>query len=232
MTSDQLPDDDDILAAEYALGVLTGDDLATAQYRMSTDRGFAQAVTDWEIRLAALTDDLDAEAPGPAVKQALLAKVFPEPPRTPWWERLWVWQAVSAVSLIGLVVVLASGFGTGTRPGGPLYTAEIVTDARDFRVVAVVDKSTNEVILTRTAGAAPEGRILQVWAHGEGAPAISVGLWPEGTTARLPLPPTIASVDGVLTLGVSEEPPGGSPTGSPSGRVFGTVDIPGVTDAF
>jgi anti-sigma-K factor RskA len=46
------------------------------------------------------------------------------------------------------------------------------------------------------------------------------------------MPPTIAEVRGVLTLGVSEEPPGGSPTGSPSGRVFGTVDIPGVTDVF
>jgi anti-sigma-K factor RskA len=45
----------------------------------------------------------------------------------------------------------------------------------------------------------------------------------------LALPPEIAAVRGTLTLGISEEPPGGSPTGRPSGRVFGTVDIPGVT---
>ena len=113
-------------------------------------------------------------------------------------------------------------------PTGPLYTAEIVSVEGDFRVVAVVDKTRNEIIMTRTLGAAPEGRILQVWSHGPGEPAESVGLWPEGETIRLPMPPNIAAVTGVLTLGVSEEPPGGSVTGSPSGRVFGTVDIPGV----
>ena len=113
---------------------------------------------------------------------------------------------------------------------GPLYTAKIAAEAGDFRVVSVVDKSTNEMFLTRTAGAAPESSILQVWAHGEGAPAISVGLWPEGDTIRLAMSQTIAAVQGVLKLGVSEEPAGGSPTGSPSGRVYGTLDIPNVTD--
>ena len=111
---------------------------------------------------------------------------------------------------------------------GPLYAAEIISDAGDFRVIAVVDKSADEVILTRTRGGAPAGRILQVWAHGPNAPATSVGLWPDGVTVRLSLPAEIAAVEGVLTLGVSEEPVGGSPTGSPTGRVYGTVDLPGV----
>ena len=39
------------------------------------------------------------------------------------------------------------------------------------------------------------------------------------------MPQTIAAVEGVLTLGVSEEPPGGSVTGSPSGRVFGNFSL-------
>lgn len=112
---------------------------------------------------------------------------------------------------------------------GPFYTAEIIAEAGDFRVIAVVDRSLDEVILTRTLGAAPEGRILQVWAHGPGEPAISVGLWPEGESIRLSLPAQIAAVTGVLTVGVSEEPVGGSPTGSPSGRVYGTIDFPAVT---
>ena len=89
-----------------------------------------------------------------------------------------------------------------------------------------MEKTRDEAILTLTAGAAPDGRILRVWSHGEGEPAISVGLCPEGETVRLPLPPTIAAVRGTLTLGIREEPTGGSPTGSPFGRVFGTVDIP------
>lgn len=166
--------------------------------------------------------------PSPSTKEALLATLSPRLDRPARWDRLWVWRLSSIVSLLLLAVVLLTDLGVDQGTQGPLYTGEIVSETGDFRVVAVVDKSTDEIVLSRTAGAAPEGRILQVWAHGEGAPAESVGLWPAGDTIRLPMPETIASVEGVLTLGVSEEPPGGSLTGSPSGRVFGTVDIPGV----
>lgn len=152
----------------------------------------------------------------------------PEPGRASFWRGAGIWQALSALSVLLLAGFLLFGFQGRTGADGPLYTAEIVAEAGDFRVIAVVDKTTDEVFLTRTRGEAPLGRILQVWAHGLGEPAMSVGLWPEGDTIRLPMPQAIAAVKGVLTIGVSEEPPGGSPTGSPSGRVFGTVDIPGV----
>ena len=228
MSSEMTQDEDDYLAAEYALGLLSGDALADAQRRASTDKDFAQSVTDWEIRLATLTEELAPETPGPAVRKNLIARVFPNAKPKSLWSHLWIWQAATVAGLVLFAVTLVTDLDRSATPPGPLYTAEIVTESGDFRVVAVVDKSTNEVFLTRTAGNAPEGRILQVWGHGEGAPAISVGLWPEGDSIRLPMPPTIAAVEGILTLGVSEEPFGGSPTGSPSGRVFGTVDIPGV----
>lgn len=228
MTGDDLHNDDHLLAAEYVLGLLSDDEATAARQRAATDHAFAQSVTAWEIRFADLAEEIAPEVPSAASKRALLSRMFPEPAPLGFWQRTWVWQAASALCLLVLAIFFLADFGRQTGPDRPLYTAEIVAEAGDFRVIAVVDKSTNEVILTRTAGSAPEGRILQVWAHGEGEPAISVGLWPEGDSVRLPMPPTIAAVRGVLTLGVSEEPPGGSPTGSPSGRVFGTVDIPGI----
>lgn len=232
MSMEQTPEEHDMLAAEYAMGLLSGDELVTAKRLATTDSAFAQLVTQWEIRLASMTDTLAPEQPRAAVKAALLAQVFPAAPRQPLWQKLWLWQGLSALSVLALVVLLASGPQTQPPVSGPVYTAEIVSQAGDFRVVAVVDKTTNEVFLTRTAGAAPEGRILQVWAHGEGAPATSVGLWPQGDTIRIAMPQDIAAVEGILTLGVSEEPVGGSPTGSPTGRVFGTVDIPGVSNSI
>ncbi|MEP3342958.1 MAG: anti-sigma factor [Hyphomicrobiales bacterium] len=228
MTSELTSQERDLLAAEYALGLLTGDSLTQARQMETTDSKFVRAVTDWEIRLATLTDDLIDETPSPSVKKALLAEVFPQKMRQPFFERLWVWQAGAAFSVFMMAAVITLGFRTPDQATGPLYTAEIAADAGDFRVVAVVDKSTDEIFLTRTLGAAPEGRILQVWAHGEGEPTVSVGLWPEGDTIRLPMPETIAAVEGILTIGVSEEPLGGSTTGLPSGRIFGTVDILGV----
>lgn len=221
--------DDDLLAAELALRLLTGADLRAARRRAETDPAFAARVVAWEAELAAMAEaGLEPEAPDPALRRRLDARLFPgapnAAPRPAWGLRLWQGLAFGALALAAGLALL-----TLERPSsGPLYAAEIAAEAGDFRVVALVDMAGETVVLTRTEGAAPPGRILQVWAHGPGEPAQSVGLWPEGATVRLPLPQEIAAVEGVLTLGVSEEPPGGSTTGAPSGRVFGTVDIPGV----
>jgi anti-sigma-K factor RskA len=223
---------DDMLAAEYAMGLLSPEDLDTARRRAASDPAFARRIVEWEARLSQMAD-LDPVAPPAAAKAALLERLFPEPAPVPVWRRLGLWQALTggAVAAMVALALLVSQQGA-PDPSGPLYSAEIISEAGDFRVVALVDKSRNEVILTRTTGAAPEGRILQVWAHGPDAPAQSVGLWPEGESVRLSLPTEIAAVQGTLTLGVSEEPVGGSLTGSPSGRVFGTVDIPNVEEAI
>jgi anti-sigma-K factor RskA len=232
MTDTPIPEEEDMLAVEYVLGVLEGDALAKASGRLARDRDFAERVADWETRLATLADDLAPVEPRAATKAALMTDLFPSSGKPTLWKRLWIWQAVSALSLAMFVAIITLGPVLPPR-NGPPYTAEIASDAGDFRVVAVVDKQRNEVVLTRTVGDAPPGRVLQVWAHGPGEPALSIGLWPAGQTGvSLPLPQTIAEVEGVLTLGISEEPPGGSTTGSPSGRVFGTVDIPGVTGDF
>lgn len=223
--------DDDMLAAELAMGLLEGDEAKEAACRAAEEPGFAARVTAWEMQFAGMAEELDPVAPSPSTKRDVMARVFGEEKPKSLWQRLWVWQATSVVSAVLLAVILLTDFGAPPETG-PLYSAEIVSDEGDFRVVALVDKRRDEIVLTRTAGAVPEGRILQVWAHGPGEPAESVGLWPDGDTVRLALPPRIAAVDGVLTIGVSEEPPGGSTTGSPSGRVFGTVDIPGVTPVF
>lgn len=218
--------DDDMLAAEYAMGLLEGDDRIAVRARVAHDQDFAARVTAWEAQLSQMADLEPIPAPA-AVGAALMTRLFPAPRRVPLWQRLGLWQALAggataAALVLALLVFQPNG---GTAPSA-LYSAEITSADGDFRVVALVDMQSDEVTLSRTAGAAPEGRILQVWAHGPDEPAQSVGLWPEGDSVRLRLPAEIAAVQGVLTLGVSEEPPGGSPTGRPSGRVFGTVDIP------
>lgn len=221
--------EDDMLAAELALGMLEEDELDTARKRAAGDPAFASLVQDWEARLTEIAD-LPEVAPSASVKVALMAELFPDTVKLPLWKRLGVWQALTG-GAVALAFVLFFAPVRGPQNTGPLYTAEIASESGDFRVVTVVDKTRQEVILTRTRGAPPEGRILQVWAHGPNKPAQSVGLWPADESVRLPLPPQIAAVHGTLTLGVSEEPPGGSVTGSPSGRVFGTVDIANVREA-
>lgn len=226
--TDPRDDDDDMLAAEHAIGLLTGAEGDAVRSRAASDPAFAARVAAWEGQLAAMAD-LAPVAPPPSVRAALLRRLFPEPARSPFWRRLGVWQGLSGGAVAAALLLAVLAFTPPPPPpAGPLHSAVIASAEGDFRVVLLVDKSRDEVILTRTRGSAPEGRILQVWAHGPDEPAQPVGLWPDGESVRLPLPPEIAAVRGTLTLGVSEEPPGGSPTGRPSGRVFGTADIPGV----
>ena len=222
---------DAMLAAEYVLRLLDETEAQAAARRVAADPAFAARVAEWEAQFSTLAEDLPPVAPPVGSRQAILDRLFPDAAPVPFWKRVFVWRSIGILAPLALLVALLFGpLNQPPVPGtGPLYTAEIVSEAGDFRVVAVVDKTADRITLTRTAGAAPPGRILQVWAHGPDAPALSVGLWPEGDVVTLPLPATIAAVEGVLTVGVSEEPPGGSPTGSPTGRVFGTVDIPGVT---
>ena len=224
--------EDDMLAAELALGLLEGDALTEAQSRSTTDPEFTKRKHGWEAPLANMADLPPVNAPA-SVKRALMNDLFPDTVKPPLWQRIGMWQALTSGALASALLLALMVFPIQEpQSTGPLYTAEIASEIGDFRVVAVVDKTREEVILTRTIGAAPDGRILQVWAHGPNEPAQSVGLWPEGETVRLSLPPEIAAVRGTLTLGVSEEPIGGSPTGSPTGRIFGTVDIPNVQNAI
>lgn len=224
-------ENDDVLAAEYAIGLLDAEACVAARSRANNDPSFAARVIAWEVRLSQMAD-LPPIEPPISLRKTLLQKVFSSPATVPFWKRTGVWQALTGGAFAALLL-LSVGLWQSVSPPqtGPLYTTQIVSDTGDFRVVAVVDMAQDEVLLTRTAGAAPQGRILQVWAHGPDEPAQSVGLWPAGDSIRLPLPPEIAAVTGTLTLGVSEEPPGGSLTGSPSGRVFGTSDIPNVSSA-
>ena len=69
MTADQL------LAAEYALGLLEGEDLLAARARESADPAFARDVAEWQERLAPLADDIGPRMPREEVWQRIEAEL-------------------------------------------------------------------------------------------------------------------------------------------------------------
>ncbi len=60
----------DTLAAEYALGLLEGEDLLRARGMVASDPDFAAAVARWERQLAPLLDEVPAATPadGPVAR--------------------------------------------------------------------------------------------------------------------------------------------------------------------
>nr|MCU0912505.1 anti-sigma factor [Paracoccaceae bacterium] len=187
-----LTEDDEALAAEAALGVLTGAEAEAARRRAEAD-------------------------PPRRVAEAVAARVFPPDPRTrgPYavLERLrgFAFGALAASAVLAVVLVALVRL---VDPGPvPALGATLVAEAGGLRFEAVYDAAGERLVVTRAAGApAGEGQAHELWLIAPDAAPVSLGLvGSAGLAVAYPEPP-----EGWM-LAVSLEPAGGSPTGAPTG---------------
>jgi anti-sigma-K factor RskA len=211
--------DDDALAAEVALRLLPSADLAAAEARIAADPAFRARVADWQERLADLADGVAEVQPPPRVKAAIERRLFPAPRRTSF---LWGLLAGGAVAAAIAVAVLLPG-QDGVLPG-PVLTASVA--AEDGSLIIAARVVGDALQIERRAGAARDGRALELWLIAGTEAPVSLGVLSAAADTRVPLTPVLSAalVPGVV-LAVSDEPPGGSPTGAPTGAVLaiGTV---------
>ncbi len=221
----------DALAAQYVAGTLRGHARARFEALLPSHPALQSAVRDWQARLMPLTGVLAPEPPPPRVWQAIEHRLWPAAaaaPAAPWWRRLALWRGFSAlasVAAVALAVLLASppptlppvvvvlqstGAGSGVlTQAGMSFVASVSGDGR-----ALVTRPLTPVGLQAD-------RVFELWSvPPQGAPR-SLGLISaSGSTvlSRQKLPPTLLK-GGTAALAVSIEPPGGSPTGAPTGPV-------------
>jgi anti-sigma-K factor RskA len=79
-------DDKDVLAAEYVLGTLDGDDRANVGMLLAIDPGFAATVAKWERRIGELHALVDPVEPPKATWDWIQARIAGVPPS----EKLWL----------------------------------------------------------------------------------------------------------------------------------------------
>ena len=225
----------DALAAQYVAGTLRAAARRRFEALLPGHPALRGAVAEWQARLMPLTSVLRPEAP-PArtwgrIEQRLWPAGAAQPGAAPavvalaWWQGLGFWRAASGlatVTAVGLGVLLANPGPQapplvvvlqGTEGGGPglSLVASVSGDGR-----ALVTRPLQPVAL------AP-GRVLELWAvPPDGAPR-SLGLISAtGATVirRDKLPAALLDARNTAALAVSVEPPGGSPTGAPTGPVI------------
>lgn len=215
-------EDDNALAAEYAMGLLEGAEARAARARTLSDPAFAAEVAFWQERLAVLADEVEDIAPSPRAKSALTERLFGD--ATTRTRGLGFWKGLSGLAAVAAAAFAFIAFIPEDVAGPPaLFVSEIASDASDLRVLAVVDATAHSVRLTRTAGAAASGRVLELWGiPGDGTGPVSFGVIPETETAEFTVPDALLGKADGLTLAISDEPPGGSPTGQPTGEVLAT----------
>ena len=78
--------EDELLAAEVALGVLTGAERAAAEARVAREPAFAAMVEHWDERLSPWAREIAETAPTPQVWERIAAALPPQRvPRASLW---------------------------------------------------------------------------------------------------------------------------------------------------
>ena len=227
----------DALAAQYVAGTLRAAARRRFEALLPGHPALRGAVADWQARLMPLTSVLRPEAPPARTWGRIEQRLWPasaataQPGSTPavavlgWWQGLGFWRAASGlatVAAVGLGVLLANPGPQappvvvvlqGTEAGGPglSLVASVSADGR-----ALVTRPLQPVALE-------PGRVLELWAVPPAGAPRSLGLISAaGATVirRDKLPTALLDERNTAALAVSVEPPGGSPTGTPTGPVI------------
>lgn len=219
---DPVPDPD-LRAAEYVLGTLDAPERVEVEREAAFNPGAASRVRDWERRLAPLLDAVPPVTPPPRVRAALLRSLPGTLPGLPdqlaaLRRQVWRWQiAAVGAGLLAAGLALFVAVGLRREPEAGRYLAVVQGGGALPALIVRVDTRTGTAEVRPVGAEEPAGRNLQLWYVGAAGPK-PLGL--VGTTSsRVTLPPG-ASPDGMIA--VSVEPPGGSPTGQPTGPVIYT----------
>lgn len=214
--------DDDLLAAEYALGVLAGTERAAAEQRVAREPAFARLVTDWEQRLAPWAAEIAEVAPPPQLWDRIAGALPAQTQAGGLWQSIAFWRGLSfaagALAAACLAALIYLGPFTQQQP---LVAAIEGGGHRHF--VATIDTRRGTVAVVPAAFSADATRVPELWLVPPDGKPRAVGLLRADQTVTLTLPPELAALakdDAVLA--VSLEPPGGSTTGLPTGPVIAT----------
>jgi anti-sigma-K factor RskA len=221
----------DALAAQYVTGTLRGAARRRFETLLPGHPALRAAVADWQARLMPLTTVVVPEPPPARTWAAIEKRLWPASTAAgttapaAGWRGLGFWRAASGlatVAAVGLGVLLANPppqappvvvVLQGTEAGGPASTTFVASVSADGR--ALVARPVLPVALAAD-------RVLELWAVPPQGNPRSLGLVSAaGVTVirRERLPQALLDSRNTAALAVSIEPPGGSPTGVPTGPV-------------
>jgi anti-sigma-K factor RskA len=216
-------DEDRLLVAEYALGVLPASENMGVRARLKAEPALRADLKFWRMRLASLDDEF-AETPAPAgVWGRIEQRLFTGQARPGFWNSLALWRSVTAGALA--VAAIAIGLNVTTpRPDPKAFAAQLVAalheEGSNVSFVALYNATTGQVRLTALSGDVVADKDYELWAiEGADAPK-SMGVIAVNARTEMTLPPDILAEFGEGTiLAVTLEQKGGSPTGAPQGPI-------------
>lgn len=222
----------ELLAAEHALRLLTGEALMEARRLEADDPAFRAEVEEWNARFAPLLDEIAPVEAGPELWQRIetaLAGAKRSADVITLHRSVRRWQAMTAVAaaaaavlaIVALPPLLTPPAAPPAAPQpAPMLIASLGDPEEPGAVAVTFVPQQAELLVTASAIEREAGRDHQLWIIPAGAQPISLGLVPTGQSIKRRLPPALAGQFGAgATIALSLEPAGGSPTGQPTGPV-------------
>ncbi|HET6518257.1 MAG TPA: anti-sigma factor [Geminicoccaceae bacterium] len=224
-----------VLAGEYALGLLDPRETAAFERAMAEDPGLAGMVGRWEGGLGELAETVDPVAPDPAVWRRVAITVAQLEGAGPlkqqrggrrrrwgrWWSSPVFWRLSTAAAVAAALALAAYLFVVPTpEPRAPDYIAVLQAEGGEpgWVIQEAADGSLLVTPLRRVE--VPEGRALQLWTRLDPAAGmVSLGLVPADASVRLPPAALPFLADGQF-FGITLEPATGAPAAGPRGSVL------------
>lgn len=218
-------EDIDMLAAEYALGTLPAAERAAVAMRARSEASLAAAIEAWERRLGPLAETVPPRDAPAGVWEKIEARIAEGGGNViAIQRRLRRWQA-GAIAASAIAASLALFVGVrefSPAPEDKMLVAVLQKDAQSPAFLVSVDLDKRQLTIRAVAAKPEPGKSYELWlVHDELKTPRSLGLI---GAQPVTVGPTLASyapnVIEDATLAVSLEPPGGSPTGAPTGPVL------------
>lgn len=216
-----------LTAAEYVLGVLNASERRAAESRIARDHAFAAEVAFWEERLGGLAAMVPAVTPPASAWariDAALDRAKPgAAPSEGLWQSLAFWRTLAISASALAAACLAGLIYLAQVPGlAPPLVAKLDEESGKSGFFAAANPADGTLtIVPAVVLTGEQQHALELWLIPAGDKPHSLGLVDPGRPIKVVIPPALrphVTADSVLAISV--EPPGGSPTGQPTGPVI------------
>lgn len=224
--------DDETLAAEQAMRLLSPQDEAAARARMSADPAFARAVEAWDERMGGLYDEVTAVAPSPGVWPRVQGRIEPaNDNRLVFWRRWAVGSTgLLAAACAGLVLLLVRDDAPVSAPApAPTSVTRVAMLQVDGGVPVLslaYDGATGNLMLSPTGRMPASPMVPHLWLVMPDGKVQLVGAITAENASRHNLGSMMDMAGHAQAVAISMEQPGHTPAGDkPDGPVVASGEL-------
>lgn len=226
-------EDDDALAAELSLRVLSDVEEAGARARADADPAFARRVETWDERFGVLAEEIVPVEPGSHVwprVETVAGAANDDEPRVRFWRRWAVGSTALAAASVAVAVFLAlqpDPVAPTPTPGPVTRVATLTLEDGAVAMTLVYDPATGELYLAPTDKMQGDVRVPHLWLLLPEGGVRLVGAIDGSATSRHTLSGAIHDLAGqAAQVAVSMEQPGHTPAATaPDGPVVASGSL-------